>query len=81
MSYIRRVTVEEATGLLKKLLDAAVQRAGRVWHITHVMSLNPQTMDASMRFYGAIMFGPSPLTRVQREMLAIVTSRANDCFY
>lgn len=52
-----------------------------MWHITHVMSVNPRTMDASMRFYGAIMFGPSPLTRVQREMLAIVTSRANDYFY
>ena len=34
-----------------------------------------------MKFYGAVMFGASPLSRVQREMLAVVTSRANDCFY
>lgn len=81
MSYIRQISVEEATGLLKKLLDAAVARAGRVWHITHVMSLNSRTMDASLRFYGAVMFGASPLTRVQREILAIATAKANDCFY
>jgi hypothetical protein len=34
-----------------------------------------------MKFYGAIMFGSSPLARWQREMLAVVTSNANDCFY
>lgn len=81
MSYIRRIPIQEATGLLKTLFDAAIKRAGRVWNITHVMSLNPRVMDASMKFYGAIMFGSSPLSRVQREMLATVTSKANGCFY
>lgn len=81
MPHIGLVPVERATGLLKTLFDAALKRAGRVWHVTHVMSVNPPVMDASIRFYGAIMFGRSPLTRVQREMLAVVTSRANDCFY
>ena len=81
MPYIRQVAVGEATGWLKKQFDAAIERAGRVWHIVHVMSLNPRTMDASLKFYGAIMFSRSPLTRWQREMLAVVTSRVNDCFY
>ena len=81
MPYIRQVDPSEATGLLKKLFDAALERAGRIWHIVHVMSVNPRAMDTSMKFYGAIMFGPSPLTRWQREMLAVVTSKANDCFY
>lgn len=81
MPYIRQVSVTGATGLLKTLFEAALERAGRVWHIVHVMSLNPRAMDASMKFYGAIMFGSSPLARWQREMLAVVTSKANDCFY
>ena len=81
MPHIQQIQVAEATGFLKKLFDAALERAGRVWHIVHVMSLNPRAMDASMKFYGAIMFGSSPLTRWQREMLAVVTSKANDCFY
>ena len=81
MPHIKQIPVAEATGFLKKLLDAAIERAGRVWHIVHVMSLNPRTMDASMKFYGALMYGRSPLSRWQREMLAVVTSKANDCFY
>jgi alkylhydroperoxidase family enzyme len=81
MPYIDQIPVSQATGLLKRLFQEALERAGRVWHIVHVMSQNPRAMDASMTLYGALMFGPSPLTRWQREMLAVVTSKANDCFY
>jgi len=81
MPYIRQVEVDEATGLLRRLFDAALRRAGRVWRIVHVMSVNPRTMDASLDLYGAIMFGASPLTRVQREMLATVVSAELNCFY
>lgn len=81
MPWIRQIPLEEATGFLKKLLDAALERAGRVWHIVHVMSINPRTMDASMKLYGAAMFAPSPLSRRQREMLATVVSKEQDCFY
>ncbi len=81
MPHIHQISVSEATGLLRKLFDQALARAGRVWKIVHIMSVNPRAMDASMKFYGAIMFGASPLSRAQREMLATVTSRANDCFY
>jgi hypothetical protein len=38
-------------------------------------------MDASLKLYGAAMFGPSPLSRAQREMLATVVSREQRCFY
>ena len=81
MPHIRQVEPGEATGLLKKLFDAALARAGRVWHIVHVMSVNPRAMDASLGLYRALMFGPSPLARWQREMLAVVTSGAVGCFY
>ncbi len=81
MPYIEQISVARATGFLRKQLDEALERAGRVWHIVHVMSQNPRTMDASIKFYGALMFGTSPLSRWQREMLAVVTSKANDCFY
>ena len=81
MPYIEQIAVEDATGWLRKQFETAQERAGRVWHIVHVMSLNPAAMDASMKLYGALMFGPSPLVRWRREMLAVVTSQLNDCFY
>ena len=81
MPWIKQTPVGKATGLLKEQFDAALRRAGRVWRIVHVMSINPAAMRDSIRFYQTIMMGDSPLTRAQREMLATVTSTELDCFY
>lgn len=81
MPWIEQVPVSEATGLLKRLFDQAIERAGRVWHIVHIMSLNPRVLRASINFYAAIMFGKSPLSRVQRELLATVVSAELGCHY
>ncbi|MEE9470436.1 MAG: hypothetical protein V3W32_01860 [Gemmatimonadota bacterium] len=81
MPWIRQIPIDEATGLLKRELDKAIRRAGRVWNILHIMSLNPRALKSSMEFYGAVMFGSSPLTRAQRELLATVVSAELDCHY
>ena len=81
MAWIQLTSHPDATGLLKREFDAAVQRAGRIWNIIAIMSPNPMVMKASMDFYGAIMHGPSPLSRAQREMLATVVSRTIGCRY
>lgn len=81
MPWIKVFTLEEATGFLKEQYDAAIQRAGRIWHIVSIMSQNPPVMKASMDMYGTIMHGPSPLSRGQREMLATVVSAHNHCLY
>ncbi len=81
MPWIKQIPMAEATGLLKQQFDAALKRAGRIWHIVHIMSINPRAMRDSINFYSTIMFRESPLTRIQREMLATVTSCANNCFY
>jgi alkylhydroperoxidase family enzyme len=38
-------------------------------------------MKHSTALYGALMHGRSPLTRAQREMIAVVVSRTNGCHY
>ena len=81
MAHIRLVRDDEATGLLKQMFDAAIARAGRVFGIVRLMSRNPPVLRASMGLYREIMFGASPLARSQRERLATVVSRTNDCFY
>ena len=81
MAWIHEIPVVEATGLLRREFDAALKRAGRIWNIVHVMSLNPRVLKASMGHYGAIMYGSSPLTRAQRELLATVVAAENNCFY
>jgi alkylhydroperoxidase family enzyme len=81
MPWIKHVPIDEATGLLKKLFDEAIERAGRVWHIVHIMSVNPRALRSSIGLYSALMFGASPLSRAQRELLATVVSVELSCHY
>lgn len=81
MSWIRTIGEEEAAGDLERSYAQAVARAGRVFQIVKAMSLSPAILDASMDLYLRIMFASEGLSRRQREMLAIVVSRANDCHY
>jgi alkylhydroperoxidase family enzyme len=81
VSWIEIVRPENAVGALREIYEAAVRRAGRVFGILQVQSPNPPVLEASLEFYKALMHGPSPLSRRQRELLAVVVSRANDCHY
>ena len=81
MPRIRVIPLAEARGILRKEYEAALKRAGRIWHIVSIMSQNPRALKSSMAFYSAIMYGRSPLSRSQREMLAVVVSATNHCLY
>ncbi len=81
MPHIHVHDYEESTGLARREYDKAIRRAGRIWNIVSIQCQLPEVMRDSMRLYQSIMFGPSPLSRAQREMLAVVTSRYNDCHY
>ena len=81
MPWIPQILPEQATGLLKSELDKAIKRAGQVWGIVQIMSLNPRTLKTSMELYGSVTHGRSPLSRTQREMLATVVAAELGCVY
>jgi uncharacterized peroxidase-related enzyme len=81
MSWIKTIEPEDATGELKREYDKAIKRAGKVFNILKVQSLNPESLRASMQLYLATMYAPSGLSRAEREILATVVSWANHCFY
>ena len=81
LAYIDLIPESHATGQLAEIYDAARKRAGRVYNILKVQSLNPAALQAMLDLYAATVKGDSPLTRAQHEMLAVVTSRANHCHY
>ena len=81
MTWIQTIASDEATGRLRKIYDAAVERAGRVFGIVRAMSLSPAVLDSSMTLYQRVMFARGGLERRQREMLAVVVSQVNDCHY
>ena len=79
MAYIRYVPFDAAEGLLDELYD----RYGReeIDNIIRIHSLNPRSMRDHVDLYAHLMRGPSPLSRIRREMIAVVVSAENDCFY
>ena len=82
MPWIRTFGVEAAAGRLARSYRVAMERAGRVFGIVRAMSMHPATLDASIGLYVAIMkTNAGDLSGRQREMLATVVSRANDCHY
>jgi alkylhydroperoxidase family enzyme len=81
MAHLRLIEEEEATGALRADYDAAVARVGKVFNIVKAMSLNAPVLRRSMQLYVAIMHGPSPLSRIERELLAVVVSATNECRY
>ncbi len=82
MAWIRTIAEGEAKGALKPIYDAALERAGRVYGIVRLMSLEPRTLQASMGLYGATTTRRNaPLPRWFRELIAVEVSRANQCHY
>jgi uncharacterized peroxidase-related enzyme len=81
MPYIRLIDEDEATDELADEYAAARGRAGKVFNIVKAMSLRPAVLRAAMGLYREVMFGGSELSRPERELLAVVVSRANDCHY
>lgn len=81
MAFIKTVEENEADGSLAGIYDAARKRAGRVYNLLKIQSQNAAALQAMLDLYVATMRGESPLTRAQREMLAVVVSRANNCHY
>jgi alkylhydroperoxidase family enzyme len=50
-------------------------------NIVRIAGYNPKAMEHHISFYRSIMFNKSPLSRVQREMIAVVVSSINKCHY
>ena len=81
MAYIPYVPYEDASGLLKELYGVYGMDGGEVDNIVRIHSLNPPSMRHHVDLYAHLMRGRSPLSRIQREMLAVTVSAENHCFY
>ncbi len=81
MAFIEIIEPEEATGDLKEIYNELKKKRGKLARIHKLQSLNPDTIMQHMDLYMSIMFGKSPLSRPQREMIAVVVSAVNECEY
>lgn len=81
MAYIDIINYEKADSPLKKIYDDIIKKRGKLAEVHMIQSLHPDTIVHHMNLYIEIMFGDSPLTRAQREMIAVIVSAANQCRY
>lgn len=81
MAWIKTVEETEAKGLVNRFYDNLRKDSGLVPNIVKAQSLKPETMRAVSTLYRTLMFGPSKLSRAQREMIALVVSAINRCHY
>ena len=81
MAWIEMIPEEEATGRLKELYDKYTEPWGGVDNIMKIHSLNVKSMQTHFDLYAHLMRGKSDLTRVQREIIAVVVSAVNHCHY
>ena len=81
IAWLRVPAEEDAPPGVKALNDKAVEKLGFVPNVLRVYALRPQHLELWNAFYDDLMRGDSGLTKVQREMLAVVVSTTNHCHY
>lgn len=81
MSWIQQIEPADAEGELRTLYAELERQRGKVSNILKIHSLRPAAMQAHLGLYMDLMFAPGGLSRPQRELVAVVVSRANQCEY
>jgi len=82
MSWIRTLSDEEADPELCAAFAAnADPVSGKLDNIMRVHSLHPDGLTAHVSLYSAVMRGTKSLRKVERELIALVVSRINECHY
>ena len=81
MAWIRVIPEDEATGRLKELYHKYTGSWGGVDNILKIHSLNAKSLKTHFDMYAHLMRGRSDLSRIQREMIAVVVSVTNQCHY
>lgn len=81
-AWIAMISEEQASGQLADLYRRFLDPKHRVVdNILKIHSLKPQTLRDHGNLYRTTMYGPSPLSRAEREMIAVVVSSLNHCHY
>ncbi len=81
MAWITTILEAVAGGELREAYLKVRAARGGIASIFQVHSLHPQVMTAHLELYRELMFGPSELTRAEREAIALAVSATNGCRY
>jgi len=82
MAWIDTIAPEDASERLRELYRRVTDPGtGQLDHIMQIHSLHPEGLRAHFELYLAVMKATPQLSASEREMIALVISRANGCHY
>jgi uncharacterized peroxidase-related enzyme len=65
----------------RKYFDLCAEKLGLVPNVLTAYAFDLAKLDAFTAMYNEVMLGPSGLTKLEREMIAVVVSSVNRCWY
>src|SRR5215468_7787984 len=82
--HISALSVPDAAKLdddIQAVYQKCREKLGLVPNVLRAMSFHPQKLRNFMTMYNELMLGDSKLSKLEREMVAVVVSSANRCYY
>jgi uncharacterized peroxidase-related enzyme len=81
MAWIKTENPDKASGKTKKVFDRIMKDRGHIANIFLAQSLDPAVLEHHLDLYEILMLDPGPLSREEREMVAVIVSAANRSAY
>ena len=66
---------------MQRYFQICMDKLGMVPNVLRTFSRNQDKLRAFAAYYNTLMLAPSGLSKLEREMVAVVVSSANRCFY
>jgi uncharacterized peroxidase-related enzyme len=82
--YIHALSIPDRDNLddrKQKYLDVLQEKLGFVPNVIQAYAFDNDKLGAFADFYNDLMLGDSKLDKLEREMIAVVVSSQNKCFY
>ena len=79
--YLRDVEAHRGTGARADAIEGMRAAGVPIPQILHLFAFKPDRTDHLAAFTQGVMRGPSPLLPGQRELIAALTSKLNQCLF
>lgn len=66
---------------IKRYYQVCEEKLGMIPNVLAVYAFEPERLRGFSAMYNALMLGGSELTKAEREMIAVVVSSLNHCYY
>ena len=79
--YLRDVEAHRGVGARADMIEQFRASGDPIPQIMHLFAYKPDRTDHLAAFTQGVMRGPSPLPPGQRELIAALTSKLNQCLF